>query len=232
MKQFGKIIVCVVSCLGFSVMAGPGNVAQTNNPYTSITSRNVFDLSAPLPVANEIAASNEPLPKITVDGITSILGDWEVLFKVGEVNPAGAVVKEHFSILRQNETDDGIKVVSIDSDVGTVTFINHGTIQEIPLPKTTRLALEEPILSYGDTLPKSYPPAFIRARTPDYLGGGPDGISNGQPMTNAEDRAILIEAQRAYLKSNHDPAADALPPTALTPDDSFSSPETANNSKP
>jgi len=30
---------------------------------------------------------------------------------------------------------------------------------------------------------------------------------------------LLIEAQRAYLKAHNDPAADLLPPTALTPSD-------------
>ena len=219
----------MAGCLEFSAMAGPDNVAQTNNPYASIVSRNVFSLSAASAPAPETPTPDGPLPKITLEGITSILGDWLVLFKVGEVNPAGAVMQEKACMLKEGETDDGVKVVSIIPADGIVMFDNHGRIQQFTLPHSTKLPVYMARRSYADTLPKSYPPEFIRARTPDYLGGGPDGSSNGGPITNLQDRITLIEAQRAYLKDNNDPAANLLPPTAATPEDAYSSKSSAPN---
>jgi hypothetical protein len=216
------IIIYLAVSLGLNAVAGTDNIVDTNNPYTAIASRNIFNLSAPLPVV-ETAPPDGPLPKIKLEGITSILGGWEVLCKADEVNPAGALVEEQSYILKENEVKDGIKVVSIDPVVGVVTFVNHGTVQEIVLPNNTKLPVYMPETPYEETLPKSYPPEFIRARTPDYLGGGPGGISNGEPITNLEDRITVIEAQRAGMKDNNDPAADSLPPTAATPDDAYSS---------
>lgn len=218
----------MAGCLGSSAMAGPDNVAQTNNPYTSIVSRNAFSLSAVSEPAPETPTPDGPLPKITLEGVTSILGDWLVLFKVGDVNPAGAVVQEKACMLKEGQTDDGVKVVSIIPADGIVMFDNHGRIQQFTLPHSTKLPVYMARRSYADTLPKSYPPEFIRARTPDYLGGGPGGISSG-PITNLQDRITLIEAQRAYLKDNDDPAANSLPPTAATPEDAYSSKSSDNN---
>jgi hypothetical protein len=216
------IIIYLAVSLGLNAVAGTDNIVDTNNPYTAIASRNIFNLSAALPVV-ETAPPDGPLPKIKLEGITSILGGWDVLFKANEANPAGTVTEEQSYILKESETKDGIKVVSIDPVVGAVTFVNHGTVQQIFLPHAMKLPIYMPETPYGDTLPKSYPPEFIRARTPDYLGGGSAGISNGEPITNLEDRITVIEAQRADMKDNNDQAADSLPPTAATPDAAYSS---------
>lgn len=224
------IIIFLAVSLTLNAVAGTGNITDTNNPYTAIASRNIFNLRSPPPVA-ETVPLDDPLPKIKLEGITSILGGWEVLFKANEANPAGTVVKEQSYILKENEMEHGIKVVSIDPVAGAVTFVNHGTVQQIFLPHAMKLPIYMPETSYGDTLPKSYPPEFIRARTPDYLGGGSAGISNGEPVTNLEDQITVIEAQRADMKGNNDPAADSLPPTAATPDDAYSSKESNHTSE-
>jgi len=72
--------------------------------------------------------------------------------------------------------------------------------------------MSKPATNPEETVPKSYPPEFVRARTPDYLGGGQITTNKAEPLTKTslEERIILIEAQRAVLKSKNDPAADEL----------------------
>jgi len=220
MRRLQKMIVCLVISLGLSVRADTNRVVSPDNPYAFIAMRNVFGLKTP---TNAIVQPAQPPPKITPSGIMSIFGQWQVLFKVSKGQS-----KDAFYILNEGESQDDIEVMRIDEKAAVVTFNNHGVIQEIPLDNTQ--TVKAPILARNEstsstdpkpyTVPESYPPEFIRARTPDYLGGGTDGAQNTNFQTSTlEERIVMIEAQRAYLKSQNDPAADTLPPTALTPTD-------------
>lgn len=73
----------------------------------------------------------KPPPKISLTGITTILGSPEVLFKVS--NSTGA---DKFYALGEGETRDGVKVVQIDARHGMAIFNNHGVIQKIPLAES------------------------------------------------------------------------------------------------
>lgn len=130
MKWIGKTAACLVGMLIFDASAqGNGNLAM-NNPYATIVTRNVFGLQ-PLPIVNPPAPSAQALPKIMLNGITSILGPPAVLFKVKEQISPGQVTGNKCYLLREGETQDGIEVTRVDEGAGVVFFDNHGTLQQI-----------------------------------------------------------------------------------------------------
>src|SRR5437773_79143 len=75
--------------------------------------------------AGKISSDTAVLPKITVSGIMTMGGEPQVLFRAGQ-SPYS---------LNVGGQRDGIKVVAIDQQNGTVTFENHGAIQQVDLQK-------------------------------------------------------------------------------------------------
>jgi hypothetical protein len=119
----------------------PGN-ALPDNPYASVVARNVFGLVPPPPPPPPPDPTVEnPPPKITPNGIMTIFGQAQVLFKVLPVTPPGQpqpnpAPKEQSYMLALGQSQDDIEVVKIDINAGkagSVTFNNHGVTQEIPL---------------------------------------------------------------------------------------------------
>jgi hypothetical protein len=218
MKCTITMTVCLAGLALLNTGASAQDVALTGYPYATIATHNIFHLS-PVVATSAVPQVKSPPPKITATGIMSVFGQWQVLFKVNHSSEASQPAKANSYILGEREQKDNIEVIHIDGQAGVVTFNNHGVLQEVSLtdypagcplvPATVALA---PVRNL-------HPASFENSRTPDYLGGGANAVQNGQPYQNttAEQRILLIEAQRAYLKSRDDPAADLLPPTALTP---------------
>jgi hypothetical protein len=216
MKRLAKMAVYLAGglVLNTSVRA---EVLSSNNPYAPIVTRNVFGLNPPEPVE---ARAAETLLKITPNGIMSIFGERQVLFKVTGAVKAGQPSKEASYILSEGQRQDDIEVVHIDETASLVTFNNHGVVQQIPLPNAPKMdtAMREAATT------KSYPqPHVVPGRIPPYFGGDPvTGQNSGSqtPMTQ-EQQILMIEAQRAYYNSKNDPEskrlARSLPPTAMTP---------------
>jgi len=228
MKHIQKIMAGLLAGLGLGLTSQGHSDAgvATNNPYEQIASRNIFGLTAPTEPASPPATADN-LPRITINGMMSIFGRYQVLFKASAAGQ-GVSARDHCYVLSEQQSEDEIQVVHINADTGVVTFDNHGTIQEIVLAgwagtnSLPKAAVEKVPPRVEANLPAVYPASFIRARTPDYLGGGASaGLTGDQlpPASTPEERMLLIEAQRAYLKAHNDPAADLLPPTALTPSD-------------
>ena len=114
--------------LGATLIAG--DVSSTNNPYESIGDRNIFGLHP-----SQTAVSDqppEPPEIITPNGIVSILGPLQVLFKVS-VSASGKPNEEKAYILSEGQRQDDIEVLKIDEKAQIITFNNHGMIQYIPL---------------------------------------------------------------------------------------------------
>ncbi|HEX7653058.1 MAG TPA: hypothetical protein VF607_06095 [Verrucomicrobiae bacterium] len=191
-----------------------------------MTLRNItglLTLTLGLGVACGLVRAVDPatLPVITVNGLVTLFGQPQVLFQTPGAEPG----KVGSYVLGLHERQNGIQVLEIDAATHRITFDNHGERQQLAL--TTAAATSAAGGSDTNTtnevvaanVPKHYPPDFIRAHTPEYLGGGLDGSTNGLSLaiTNLETRMILIEAQREYLISKGDPAANDLPATALTP---------------
>jgi hypothetical protein len=116
--------------LAGSVLAD--QVASTDNPYTPIVTRNMFDL-VPVPVgpAPDPTPATPP-PKITPNGIMTIFGKLQALFKVAGVAKPGQPAKDESYILGEGERQDDIEVQKIDEKAAIITFNNHGKIEELP----------------------------------------------------------------------------------------------------
>jgi hypothetical protein len=133
MKRAGKILLCLASGLACQAIVLADDAALPNNPYALVVTRNVFGLYPPAPDAPAPLA--DPPPKITPNGILSIFGHTQVLFKVTNVKP-GQPAKDDFYNLSEGQSEDDIEVTRIDEKNGIVTFNNHSTVQELPLIAT------------------------------------------------------------------------------------------------
>jgi hypothetical protein len=103
-------------------------------PYASIVARNMFAL-VPIPpaITNADMANVDPPPKITPNGIMTIFGRDQCLFKATKKPQPGQQAKEDAYVLGEGERQDDIEVVKIDHLNSIITFNNHGTVQELPL---------------------------------------------------------------------------------------------------
>jgi hypothetical protein len=101
---------------------------DTGNPYAQVVARNIFGLNPPV-AADQDPTPVEPPVKITPNGIMSIFGQLQVLFKVAGKTPG----KEDSYILSEGQRQDDIEVTKIDEKNSVVTFNNHGLVQILPL---------------------------------------------------------------------------------------------------
>ena len=92
----------------------------------------MFGLKPPAPPP-EVAPPPAPERTILLQGITSIMGHRQVLFKVQTPAERGKKAEEQSYILGEGEGKDDIEVVSIDDTTGTVKFKNHGTPQTLDM---------------------------------------------------------------------------------------------------
>ena len=122
----------VASC-ALAPLAHAVDLAATANPYTTVVTRNIFGL-VPIPTNSPVeVAPPEPPVKITPNGIMSIFGKVQVLFKTpGKAKP-GQPAKEESYVLCVGERQDEIEVLAIDEKEGKVKFNNHGIPQELAL---------------------------------------------------------------------------------------------------
>jgi hypothetical protein len=233
-KHFVKSAICLAGALALNANARADDVALSGNPYTMVVERNVFDLVAPPPPDTTPPPSAEPPVKITPNGITDILGQLQVLFKVSGRTPG----KENSYILAEGQREDDIEVTKINAKTGLVTFNNHGLVQEIPLANASANSTPAARISVMP-VPSSAPgvnpggAGFGAGTGFDNSfgsrvgndGGNPGGAGNGsrvnpanqQPAMSPEEQIIMIEAQRQQYQSVGDPIAKILPPTELTP---------------
>ena len=119
--------------------AVPARPAEPSQPYAVIVSRNMFGL-VPIPVVDPATLNQppaDPPPKITPNGIMTIFGKLQVLFKVATKPPPGQPQKDDAYVMTEGERQDEIEVVKIDGKAGVVTFNNHGTVQELSLVPVT-----------------------------------------------------------------------------------------------
>ena len=109
-------------------------VAAPDTPYPTIIARNIFNL-VPIPPPDPDAGKPpvEPPPKITPNGIVSIFGRLQAIFKVANKPKPGQPAKDDSLVLAEGEMQDEITVVKINPVDGLITFNNHGTVQELAL---------------------------------------------------------------------------------------------------
>lgn len=115
----GSLVVCLVA----GVQASQGS----RNPYHLICKRNVFALRAwaEPPVQPEPLP---PLPKVLLNGITTILGDKRALLEIKSPAGPGQPPKTESCILAEGQRVGPIEILEVDERAGCVTLNNSGTV--------------------------------------------------------------------------------------------------------
>ena len=136
MKRIGKSILCFSIVTASLIQAVAENAAMSGDPYATVVARNIFGLNPPPPPT--ATTPSDPPPKIVPNGIMSILGQLQVLFKVPATSKPkpGQPALDQSYILSEGQRQDDIEVVKIDEASGIITFNNHGETQVLPLVVT------------------------------------------------------------------------------------------------
>jgi hypothetical protein len=184
MRCLGKIAVCLAGGLVLSIGARAADVVSAGNPYAPIVARNVFGLNPPS--TNIIPTSEDTqLPKITLNGITDILGQLQALYKVSP-KPGQKDAKDESYILSEGQAQDDIEVMHIDEKTALVTFNNHGKVQEIPLANAPKInAPSAP--TGGGSSGGNIPPRLgsrVGGSGPAGRVGGPGRVMSGGASAN------------------------------------------------
>jgi hypothetical protein len=238
MKCVGKIAVCLAGGLALNAGLSAAEAVSPNNPYAPIVVRNVFGLNPPQVV--DPNQNTEPPPKITPNGIMTIFGNRQVLFKVSIPARPGIPAKDEDYILGEGQRQDDIEVTSIDEKSGLVTFNNHGTVQQIPLAVAPTLAMAVAANQNPNTAtPNSrrfggggrLGRNFIIGNSGNNYNGANNGANNGSnlrsmPTTQQPVQQIDPDQQIIMMEVNRQATADQvrsgdmppLPPTELTPE--------------
>jgi hypothetical protein len=132
MKHIGILMLGLAGVVAFSAVLRAENAVLPDDPYALVVARNIFGLNPPTPV-NTNPQDATPPPKITPNGIMTILGQLQVLFKVAGTSKPGVPPVDTAYILSEGQRQDDIEVTKIDEKSGVITFNNHGTVQQLPL---------------------------------------------------------------------------------------------------
>jgi len=103
-----------------------------DNPYSSISQRNVFGLRPPSRLTTERVQS--PLPKVWLTGITTIIGK-RALLKVEFPAKPGERPKDESIILKEGQRAGPIEVLEINEKLERVKLNNSGMITNITFEK-------------------------------------------------------------------------------------------------
>lgn len=158
------------------VILAPGANGQADSgsegPYHRIIERNAFSLK-PAPKPEDFKPPAEPPPKITLTGITTILGSKQALMKVQVPPKKPDPAKEMSYIIEEGHRDGEIEVLVIDEKAGAVKVNNHGTIQD--------LNFEKDGVKLAATLPPTVPPPGVPTLNPGAAPPppGPAGFPRG-----------------------------------------------------
>jgi hypothetical protein len=198
MKRFGQSLVGAATALLVCTGSHAQDVATADKPYSAILSRNMFAL-VPIPVNPPPAIPVPPPPKITPNGIMTLFGKLQVLFKVATPAEGGKPAQDDSYTMSEGERQDDIEVTKIDEAGGIITFDNHGVVQE--------LALVAGQATGSGGVPQPGPGAFGPGRIPI-----PNGLGNNDPRLRAR-RNIPGAFPSANQNSNPDGTSDvpALP---------------------
>lgn len=151
-KRLARLTPLLAIC---ALLLGADQPSNQSNPYHAIIERNLFGLK---PVPQPAAAEPErPSPvRITLTGITTILGDKRVLMKT-----AHGQTPERSYILTVGQREGDIEVLEIDENTGNVTLNNAGVVMRLNLDKDGPLSSVNQMPSLGALPP---PPAALPHR--------------------------------------------------------------------
>lgn len=199
MNYSGRIAICLA--VGLVLQMNANALTLEGSPYAAIVKRNVFRLTTPPPVEQDVP--EVPPPKITLLGIVSGFGPKQVMFKI----LTGTPPRENSYALGEMEHADEIEVIEIMESAGLVRVKNHAREQT--------LSLEKDGLKPGSLSPVAASAAMTRASP---LGGGRLAGPNQpqQPAMTAEEQMVLIEINRKLTAGQVEKGLmPPLPPTSI-----------------
>jgi len=253
MKTGGKIGICSLvgvllsaSAHAASPTASAESSASDGQPYGAIIERNVFNLHAPPPPPNpEDLIKKTPPPKLTLTGITTILGRKLVFLTMPAAKPGTA---PDSIMLAEGQGQNDVEVQSIDEKAGVVKVSNHGVEQNLDFehdgakPSAPPPGMAPPATTLPP--PSAPPPNVMSLPRPGNVvrpirtlsprgspfsdnnnggfGGGAvgsmsaSGNSQQAPMSE-EEQVVMIEAQRMKYQQDGNPLSKILPITQMTP---------------
>jgi hypothetical protein len=223
MKSAGTLIIAVTLLVSASAWAQ--DAAASGSPYASIISRNMFGL-VPIPTNNpeDNKPPAEPPPKITPNGIMTIFGRLQALFKVANKGKPGQPVRDDSYVLAEGERQDDIEILKINQPDGIVTFNNHGTVQELPLvvakdatsaagpggPGGPGAGFNPGMRPSGSMTPAEHA-AMMRRQPGKSMGGMPNpGDNAGSPNFNSGGGGVPNQSQNAKDVNVLSPEAQVL----------------------
>jgi hypothetical protein len=164
-------------------------------PYGTIVMRNVFGLVPipPPPPPPDTTPPPDPPPKITANGIMSIFGQLQALFKVTLPPKPGQQPKETSYMLSEGQRQDDIEVEKINEKAATITFNNHGTEQDIPLVAGQASGSDASPAGAGPSNPQNpFAPRLPRfgGRPPGFPGGSSFGTGGQNPMPQGNNNGF------------------------------------------
>ena len=228
MNHSGKFTACLLGGLALIAGVRAEDVLSPGDPYAIVVARNIFGLNPPPPL-NANSQNTDPPPKITPNGIMTIFGELQVLFKVaGAPKPGGPPPTDESYILSEGQRQDDIEVVKIDEKNSIVTFNNHGETQQLPLVVTQPSSTPSPVTTRptggagapggrfnpGLVNPGGGPGARVRGGGGAYGGGNGanSGISGGVGNAN-----VGSNLGNAPARNNTFNAASQIP-EGMTPE--------------
>ena len=168
-----------------------------SNPYSKIIGRNTFALKAPPPPPAPLVAPPAPPPKVSLQGISTILGRAQALLKV-KIDPKPSEPAKDLSLVMDVGQREGeVEVLSIDPAAGTVNISNQGT----PLTLSIKDA-DKPMA--GPAIAPSVNPALNNV-----FGGGVRNFQATPPPSAL--------SPQSPIPTYGTPAYAVLPPAPLVP---------------
>jgi hypothetical protein len=228
-RHLSSLAIGLGLLMGFGFLATlptrADDTALADNPYGGIPARNVFNL-VPIPTNPPVEVKPpDPPSKITPDGIMSLFGQVQVLFKVAVPPKAGQPPQDQSYTMGEGDREDGIAVIKIDQAGQTITFDNHGVVQNIPLVAATSSGGGGGGPGPGFGGPGGMPPGFHGRFGPgggmNFAGGyappppptsAPSSSAPGNSSGNPQGSGLSYEAAQAKLDSI------ANDPNTLTPE--------------
>jgi hypothetical protein len=180
------------------VVANATVTEKGDSPYDGIAERNLFNLHAAPMIAQVPTSPTVARPKITLTGITTILGMRMAFITVADIKPGRT---PESLMLTEGQRVNDIEVKSIDEKAGVVQVMNHGELQILEF-ESAKAFIPQPGLIIDRAPRPAPPPTQLRAEVPLSL----------------EEQMALIEIQRIKLQSENNPMGQILPPTEMAPE--------------
>jgi hypothetical protein len=184
-------------------------VADSANPYQGIVDRNVFGLKPAPPPQKSDPNEKPPAPKVTLNGITTILGRPRAFMSIQMPAKPPEPSKAQTFMLQPGQRDGDIEVLDINEKLegGTVKVSTFGTVQTLTMDKD------------GAKLPAGAPVAPTPGMPNPVAFAPQPGLATPAATHSSFDsglKPLPIRQLRVPESTSANPAASSSPAPGLT----------------